>query len=110
LLKAYSRFKNIDLSLLKERVHLSVRTSMKTFSARWELIPLDVQKLIRSFLLSLSGVVAYFLMVLIDYEVKKFSAMDISEELKIGLAIFAPFLINALRKWASEHDYKNDVK
>lgn len=78
---------------------------MTTTSKAFELIPLEHKKLIKSFLLSLWGVTAYFLMVLIDFEAKKYLAMDIPEEVKIAITIFSPFLVNAFWKWAGEHHY-----
>jgi len=67
-------------------------------SERWELVPLEQKKLLRSFGWSVLALVALFVA---DY--LKTGALDA----QVGdFAVFLPFLINALNKFAGQHTYK----
>lgn len=73
-------------------------TMAKTIiSEQWDLIPLEKQKLLKSFWYA---VLALFCMVLADY-LKKFGLPSQFQ----AIAPFVPFIVNFLNKWAGEHTY-----
>lgn len=72
---------------------------MKTLiSGRWELIPLEKKKLLESFLLGVSALIAIALVAYLEQ-------FGLPEQLTF-LAPFVPVIIQFLRKWAGEHTYK----
>lgn len=67
-------------------------------SERWELIPLEQKKLLRSFGYAVMAVVAFFIAQYLEQ-------FGLPEELK-AFAPFIPVAVNFLRKFAGEHTYK----
>lgn len=72
---------------------------MKTvLSEKWEIIPLEKQKLAKSFAYAVLGLVAYFV-------AEYLTQFGLPEKFS-SLAPFVPFVVNFLTKWAGEHRYK----
>lgn len=67
-------------------------------SQRWELIPLEKRKLVRS---ALYAILAVVVMAVASY----LQQFGLPEQFKY-LAPFLPFIVNFLNKWAREHKYQ----
>lgn len=70
---------------------------MLLVSKQWQIIPLEKQKLVRSFLWAVVALIAMFVA---DY----LTQFGLPEQLAF-LAPFLPFIVNFLNKWAGEHKY-----